>query len=165
MTSTKPKPSAPSTVPPAIRSMMDKPMKSDPLLLRSLRGEPGGREAPDVVNGALLNGELRQHPAHPGRELVSGAAPPDAGVQAVRARHRAEDELVVRHQVIRAGTDPPGGGHVDHLGVPQPGYALGHELLHAPDPARRPGHVGRIVENALETARVLVRERVGEVCP
>src|SRR6201985_3326282 len=33
---------------------------------------PGRREAPDVVHGALLQRELGQHPAYPGRELAAG---------------------------------------------------------------------------------------------
>ena len=64
----------------------------------------------------LLEGELHQNLAHPGRKFVAGAAPADADGNSGHARKRAEDEVIVGHQVVETLIDIR---HIDRWYVAQ----------------------------------------------
>ena len=61
----------------------------------------------------------------------------------------------MRYQVIRAGIDAAGLGHVEGLRAAKPRHALGHKVLHARDLIGYQCHVRRMVESDLHTKSAL----------
>ncbi len=128
--------------------------------MQQIGAEAGRRELTDVVDGALTRGQLEQHPAHPGRELVAGAAPAHADEHIVDTRNAAEHEIVVGHQVVVALVDV---GDLGDLRSSEARHALLDELGDAVDAggaAVGDRHVRRVVVPDLHRVDQAVDDRM-----
>ncbi len=95
--------------------------------------------------------------ADPGGVFVAGAAPTDADGDVWKAGQRADDEVVVGHEIVETLIDI---GYIDVWGVSQGGHTLFHKGGDVIDVAMSKRGVGRVVEADFHAGRLAVEDGV-----
>src|ERR1700737_1038776 len=105
-----------------------------PLLAGTADLKALGREARDILDRRLLEDQFHERPADQRRKFVAGAAPASANRSTGQPGDRSQDEVVIRHQIIRALVSPL---DIDHARIFELRHALVDEALHARDRGAR----------------------------